>query len=67
MHTTMHCVCRAGFWGCGVLLGYLLCFHASLGLRGLWIGIRFVPRAEAAGIHKGRHVQRWHLSVQPSS
>ncbi|KAJ9505927.1 hypothetical protein QJQ45_017040, partial [Haematococcus lacustris] len=28
-----------GFWLCGVLLGYLLCFHAGLGVLGLWIGV----------------------------
>ncbi|GLI60793.1 hypothetical protein VaNZ11_003027 [Volvox africanus] len=28
-----------GFWVCGVLLGYLLCFKAGLGLNGLWAGI----------------------------
>lgn len=29
----------AGFWVCGVLLGYLLCFKAGLGVVGLWWGI----------------------------
>ncbi len=28
-----------GFWVCGVLLGYLLCFHAHKGIAGLWLGI----------------------------
>ncbi|GIL81053.1 hypothetical protein Vretimale_9243 [Volvox reticuliferus] len=28
-----------GFWVCGVLMGYLLCFKAGLGLNGLWAGI----------------------------
>ncbi|KXZ46433.1 hypothetical protein GPECTOR_43g869 [Gonium pectorale] len=28
-----------GFWICGVLLGYLLCFKAGMGLDGLWLGI----------------------------
>lgn len=28
-----------GFWVCGVLLGYLLCFHANMGVAGLWWGI----------------------------
>ncbi|EFJ45163.1 hypothetical protein VOLCADRAFT_106116 [Volvox carteri f. nagariensis] len=28
-----------GFWVCGVLLGFLLCFKAGLGLNGLWAGI----------------------------
>ncbi|GFR51186.1 hypothetical protein Agub_g13458 [Astrephomene gubernaculifera] len=28
-----------GFWVCGGLLGYLLCFRAGWGLRGLWAGI----------------------------
>ncbi|KAG1668163.1 hypothetical protein FOA52_005155 [Chlamydomonas sp. UWO 241] len=28
-----------GFWVFGVLLGYLFCFHAALGVQGLWIGI----------------------------
>ncbi|GLC56361.1 hypothetical protein PLESTB_001096400 [Pleodorina starrii] len=29
----------AGFWVCGVLLGYLLCFKAGMGVKGLWAGI----------------------------
>lgn len=28
-----------GFWGCGVLIGYLLAYHVGWGLRGLWVGI----------------------------
>lgn len=28
-----------GFWLGGVLVGYLLCFHAHLGVKGLWWGI----------------------------
>jgi MATE family multidrug resistance protein len=28
-----------GFWPCGVGLGYFLCFHAGLGIHGVWIGI----------------------------
>ena len=28
-----------GFWGCGVIVGYMLCFHVGWGLKGLWSGI----------------------------
>ncbi len=28
-----------GFWGFGVIVGYVLCFHEGWGLRGLWSGI----------------------------
>ncbi|KAL6765141.1 mate-domain-containing protein [Haematococcus lacustris] len=28
-----------GFWGFGVVLGYLLTFKAGMGLKGLWIGL----------------------------
>ena len=52
-HTTMVLVVRRGmgqqgklglynflgFWGFGVIVGYLLCFHVGWGLKGLWSGI----------------------------
>ena len=28
-----------GFWGFGVIVGYVLCFHVGWGLKGLWSGI----------------------------
>ena len=28
-----------GFWGFGVIVGYMLCFHVGWGLKGLWSGI----------------------------
>ena len=28
-----------GFWGFGVIVGYMLCFHLGWGIRGLWSGI----------------------------
>ena len=28
----------AGYWGCGVPLGYTLAFHTNLHLSGLWFG-----------------------------
>ena len=28
-----------GFWGFGVIVGYVLCFHEGWGLQGLWSGI----------------------------
>lgn len=28
----------AGYWGCGVPLGYTLAFHTNLQLAGLWFG-----------------------------
>lgn len=28
----------AGYWGCGVPMGYTLAFHTNLHLSGLWVG-----------------------------
>jgi Na+-driven multidrug efflux pump len=28
-----------GFWGFGVIVGYMLCFHLGWEIRGLWLGI----------------------------
>ena len=44
----------AGFWGCGVPLGYTLAFPTKFGISGLWLG------ALAGSLIVGKHGRLTH-------
>ncbi|KAL6751937.1 mate-domain-containing protein, partial [Haematococcus lacustris] len=51
-----------GFWLCGVLLGYLLCFHAGLGVLGLWVGV-----ASGDTVAASPRLLPWSLPLSPTA